>query len=340
MDAPVLTWKKLPDGKTETEVIAQSLALITPGSFDASIVDAGSDSLAQEFYLWNNYKPTNNTYGQMIVSSITSGATLSGKYFDISSTTTNYRLWFNVSGQGSVAPPANLRTLVQVDITVNDTADTVATAISTRINNAGATPNLSTSLTATHTGGTSVVTINSDVYGSCRTPSQGTTSFSVAFGLSGSTPITGSGGTISNATQMQLTAVDLAGFGGIADGSQAVLKVQFCVSDGVGGEEWGAFNSDTGAFQSSMTVGGVTVPNAYYASIGNGTNSSLNPTKIYPRSWSSVNTNVQTLNGAFNAGELATHKDNYAKIRLVVSVNTNADAGQLDWLSRATYSYT
>ena len=52
------------------------------------------------------------------------GSNLSEKYWTFSTHTDNYIVWYHLSGAGS--PPAEPDTLVQVDISVDDTAETVA----------------------------------------------------------------------------------------------------------------------------------------------------------------------------------------------------------------------
>lgn len=61
---------------------------------------------------------------------------LAGAYFFISSPTTDYAVWFNVSGSG-VAPVVPGRTLVQVNLVTNDSADVVATQTATALENTG-----------------------------------------------------------------------------------------------------------------------------------------------------------------------------------------------------------
>lgn len=80
---------------------------------------------------------------------------IDGKYFTISSRTTNYKVWFNVDSGGN-APAAGGATLVPIAVTTNDTAATIATAVNTALN--GLEGILSTRDTATLT-----VTFQGDV---------------------------------------------------------------------------------------------------------------------------------------------------------------------------------
>ena len=58
---------------------------------------------------------------------------LAGKYFSLSSTTTTYWLWYKVSGTGTAPTPGAGETLVQVNITTNDTAAVVASTTASAI---------------------------------------------------------------------------------------------------------------------------------------------------------------------------------------------------------------
>jgi len=65
---------------------------------------------------------------------------LAGKYFSFSSTTTTYWLWYQVSGSGTAPTPDAGQTLVQCNLTTNDTAISVATKTITAIQGISGTP--------------------------------------------------------------------------------------------------------------------------------------------------------------------------------------------------------
>jgi hypothetical protein len=96
---------------------------------------------------------------------------LGGKYFDISSITTDYRVWYNVSG-GSSAPSAGGKTLVEVGIVANDTNVTVATNTKTALDAIVGTPFATVR-------GTNDLTITNNVAGNSANVSAGNSGFTV-----------------------------------------------------------------------------------------------------------------------------------------------------------------
>lgn len=303
MDAPRLKWRNL-EGNEVNE-------------FNALTVDAGMESAQQVFCIWNNYNPTDNSKADIVVeikSSVT-GSTLAGKYFDVSSVKNRYRVWFNLIGAGTPVPPTGIMIPIKVDVNDADNAATIATAVKTALEaNENAQVDFAISVS------TNTIRLIPTIEGTCQAPSTQLSDLDTIFSF---TFTQGSGGVCSDAINMSLTATDVLGFDGIASG-QITLKVQFAKHNPGFDDLWGYYD-DSGNFviDGYKEVGGaVSVPLNSYA----GTKGTLKG------DW----------NAAYNTHSLRMEnlKDNYAKVKLIVVVKPTATAGQLDFYTRATYSYS
>jgi hypothetical protein len=79
--------------------------------------------------------PAKKEISQLVVdltTPLTQGGT--GDYFDISSTTVDYRIWFNTTDNPNSAPAAGGRTLIQVDVLTSDSNIQVATELRDELN--------------------------------------------------------------------------------------------------------------------------------------------------------------------------------------------------------------
>lgn len=96
-----------------------------------NVVTNSNISIGYRTYGGDAYTASHETTRITAVADVS--GSLAGKYFSISSTTTTYWLWYQVSGSGTAPTPSGGETLVQVTIATNDTAATVASATVTAL---------------------------------------------------------------------------------------------------------------------------------------------------------------------------------------------------------------
>lgn len=303
MDAPRLKWRNL-EGNEVNE-------------FNALTVDAGFESGQQVYCLWNNYNPTNNVKADITVEikEGTSGSTIAGKYFDISSVDTRFRVWFNLLGAGTPVPPTGIMVPIKVDVNDADGATAIATAVLAALQD---NTESSADFDITMTG--SSIRLIPVIEGTCQSPSTQLSDIDTIFTF---TFTQGSGGLCSDAINMSLTATDVLGFDGIANG-QISLKVQFAKYNAGLDDIWGYYdNSGNFIIDGYKEVGGMnSVPMCAYSGV-KGT---------LKGDWNAANNNHEL--------RMANLRNNYAKVKLIVIVKPSATAGQLDFYTRATYSYS
>lgn len=109
------------------------------------------------------------------------------KYFDISSTTVNYRVWYNASTEGT-APDLTGKTGVEVAITRDDLASAVATATETALEALGGGGGAVFDVTIAGAG-SDEMTITHTVAGACTDTADGNTTFTIATDTQGVTAV-------------------------------------------------------------------------------------------------------------------------------------------------------
>lgn len=137
------------------------------------------------------------------------GTLTTGDYFDFNTTTTGYRVWYNINAAGG-APSAGGRTLVPVTVATAATAATIATSTKVAIDALDG-------ATATVDTGTATVTVVLDLQGAPTVPADGNTLFVITTtqaGTSASAPFTA---TITKACMEIMNDVLLVAFDGVGN---------------------------------------------------------------------------------------------------------------------------
>jgi hypothetical protein len=204
---------------------------------------------------------------QQGVTFITSG------YFDISSPTVNYRVWYNADSQGTI-PTLSGRTSVPVAIVKNETLANVATKTKAVIDALGTGLVFSTAIGG---GSSNQMTITNLVRGLATDAAAGTSGFTVATDIQGAAKSTDP--TVATRTAIEVPIVTGDSANSVATKLRAVLEAHAAFTASVLNNVVTVTNSvigkalDIGAGNSGMTVSisdqGVSVSSALTFEVGN-----------------------------------------------------------------------